>query len=293
MKTSIFSSRHATAAGGKMLALFKEHQEALQAAQEAAVDAEDLAAKKEELNTLFEAEKKKIKRAERLEKAKDRQEKVNLGMAKQTKAAKVNEFDLLNKSYTSKIARFSDYQVARTALWDATGGDAGNWTSKSGRVGSSHHRSHHVTTNGLAYKISAKTRTSPAILWAAEDNDEEGPADALQCDLPLNELQMSETAAKLAASEAMQTLLAKYLSKTPEEVIEAGEEQRAEFFKILTRGKEPTLAELKDALAEAGAAGVEVSTRPSRKGTARLLLDLMMLEQDEAEEDAEEADGEE
>ena len=157
-----------------MLALFKEHQEALQAAQDAAIDEEDLAAKKEELDSLFLAEKKKIKKTERLEKAKARQEKVNLGMARQTKVAKVNEFDLLNKTYV-KHSRWSDFQAARSAIWEASGGEPGNWTSKSGRVGSSHHRSHHVTITGLAYKISAKTRTSPAILWVAEDNSEEGP----------------------------------------------------------------------------------------------------------------------
>ena len=98
-----------------MLALFKEHQEALQAAQDAAIDEEDLAAKKEELDSLFLAEKKKIKKAERLEKAKARQEKVNLGMARQTKVANVNEFDLLNKTYV-KHSRWSDFQAARSAI---------------------------------------------------------------------------------------------------------------------------------------------------------------------------------
>ena len=55
-----------------MLSLFKQHQEALLAAQEAATDADDLASKKTELDALFAAEKKKIKKAERQEKAKAR-----------------------------------------------------------------------------------------------------------------------------------------------------------------------------------------------------------------------------
>ena len=153
--------------------------------------------------------------------------------------AKVNEFDLLNKTYV-KHSRWSDFQAARSAIWEASGAEPGNWTSKSGRVGSSHHRSHHVTITGLAYKISAKTRTSPAILWVAEDNEEEGPIDALEGELQLSELNVSETAAKLAKSTAMKTLLAKYLSKSPEQVIEADETECAEFLKILARrGRSP------------------------------------------------------
>ena len=175
-------------------------------------------------------------------------------MAKQTKAAKVNEFDLLSKVYV-KHSRWYDYQRARSAIWEASGGEPANYTPRGGRVGSSHHRSHHVTTTGLAYKISAKTRTSAAILWVAEDNEEEGPIDALEGELQLSELNVSETAAKLAQSTEMKTFLATYLSKSPEQVIEADETERAEFYKILIKNKEPTFAELKEALKEAGEAG--------------------------------------
>ena len=103
-----------TPAPGKMLSLFKQHQEALLAAQEAATDADDLASKKTELDALFAAEKKKIKKAEKQEKAKARQEQVNSGLAKQTKAAKVDEFELLKKKYV-KHSRWYDYQRARWA----------------------------------------------------------------------------------------------------------------------------------------------------------------------------------
>ena len=275
-----------------MLSLFKQHQEALLAAQEAATDADDLASKKTELDALFAAEKKKIKKAERTEKAKVRQEAVNAGLAKQTKAAKVDEFELLKKKYV-KHSRWYDYQRARSAIWEATGGEPFNYTPRGGRIGSSHHRSHHVTTSGLCYKISSKTRTSAAILWVAEDNEEEGPVDALEGELNLSELNVSETAAKLAQSTAMKTFLASYLSKTPEQVIEADEDARAEYYKILTSGKEPSLAAMKEALQEAGEAGVEAATRPSRKGTAKLLLDILMVEQDANEDSANEAEGEE
>jgi hypothetical protein len=273
-----------------MLSLFKQHQEALLAAQEAATDADDLASKKMELDALFAAEKKKLKKAEKQEKAKAKQEAVNAGLAKQTKAAKVEEFQLLNKKYV-KHSRWYDFQRARSAIWEATGGEPFNYTPRGGRIGSSHHRSHHVTTSGLCYKISAKTRTSAAILWVAEDNEEEGPVDALEGELSLSELNVSETAAKLAQSTAMKTFLASYLSKTPEQVIEADDDARAEYYKILISGKEPSLAAMKEALQEAGEAGVEAATRPSRKGTAKLLLDILKAEQDATEDSADEAEG--
>ena len=88
----------------------------------------------------------------------------------------------------------------------------------------------------------------------------------------------------------MKTFLAKYLEKTPKQVIGADDEERAAFYKKLTKGnKDPTLAEMKAALADAGDAGLEPGhARPSRKGTAKHMLSLLMPEAPGSEAEGEE-----
>ena len=88
----------------------------------------------------------------------------------------------------------------------------------------------------------------------------------------------------------MKTFLAKFLEKTPKQVIQADDQERAAFFKKLTKGnKDPTLAEMKAALADAGDAGLEPGhARPSRKGTAKHMLSLLMPEAPGSEAEGEE-----
>ena len=149
-----------------MLALFKEHQEALKAAQDAATNDDELANTKRELEKMYEKEKKKLKAEEKKAKREQRKEKVEAGLVKKTKRDVVDEANLLDKEY-EKHSRWNNFQEAREAMWDTTGGEPNNLTSKSGRVGSSYFRSHHLTSDFLAYKISAASPTAPAISSAA------------------------------------------------------------------------------------------------------------------------------
>ena len=276
-----------------MLELFTQYQQALFAAQESAGNSEDLVEKEKMALQLYNSEKRKLRKAEKMRKTLEQDELVEQGEREKSRGKIIADYKLLQKNYTPH-SKWPNFQEARTAIWVASGGQPANWTPKSGRTGSNHIQSHHVGKDHLAYKITAKDRTGPAILHVADDNPGSGPVDALvgPLELTTSSIVLSETATLLQESEAMKSFLVKFLEKTPKQVIEASDEERSDFLKKLTKGnKDPTLAEMKAALADAGDAGLEPGhARPSRKGTAKHLLSLLMPD---SEDEGEEEEGEE
>ena len=72
------------------------------------------------------------------------------------------------------------------------------------------------------------------------------------------------------------------MDKTPDQrSIQADDEERAAFLRSSPRGtRTPSLAVMKEALAATGDAGLEPGPgRPSRKGTAKHMLDLLLPEE--------------
>ena len=273
-----------------MLELFTLHQEALKAAQDSSRDEEELKVKEEELTKLYNQQKRKLKKREKKEKDKEKDELIEQGVAEAGRRKVVDSYKLLQKKYKPH-SKWMNYQEARTAIWVASGGASANWTPKSGRSGSNHLQSHHVGKDNLAYKITAKDREGPAILHVAMDNEKLGPVDALVGQLELSDdtpAVLSQATRLLKESAEMKSFLAKYLEKTPEQVIEADEEDRKQFMKVLVKGKDPSLAEMKKALAAAGEEGVELGGgRETKKGTAAHLLKLLAPEEEPDVEESE------